>query len=63
MPEEKRVKCPAQFDDMVKFVDQWIEKQKEMLATEPSPEKVEEITRLYEKVMEKGKEFAKCEFS
>lgn len=57
----EKVKCGAEFDEWVKKTLEWKKKQEEMLETEPTPEKVEEITKLYTEIMKKGKEFASCE--
>ncbi len=58
---EEKPKCEAEFDKFLKATETWIEKQKAMLETTPSPEKIEEVTKLYSEVVKLGKEFAKCE--
>lgn len=60
MPEEK-VKCEEAFDKWMKKATEWIEKQKRMLETTPTPEQIEEITKLYSEVVKLGKEFGACE--
>jgi hypothetical protein len=58
---EERVKCEKEFDEWLKKSTRWIELQKEMLETKPTPEKIEEATRLYGEIIKKAKEFAACE--
>jgi predicted metal-dependent hydrolase len=58
---EEKIRCEKEFDEWLKKATAWIEKQKEMLETKPSPEIVEEITKLYSEVIKKGKEFGACE--
>jgi len=57
----EKVKCETEFEEFLKKATEWIEKQKEMLETRPTPERVEEITKLYGEVIKKAKEFATCE--
>jgi len=58
---EERVKCEKEFDEWLKKSTRWIELQKEMLETKPTPEKIEEATKLYGEIIKKAKEFAVCE--
>jgi len=58
---EEKVKCEKEFDEWLKKSTRWIELQKEMLETKPTPEKIEEATKLYGEIIKKAKEFAKCE--
>jgi predicted metal-dependent hydrolase len=57
----EKVRCEKELDEFIKKSTEWIEKQKEMLETKPSPEAIEEITKLYSEVVKKGKEFGACE--
>jgi len=59
---EEKVKCKTEFDEFIQKTGDWVEKQKELLEVTPTPEKVEEITKIYMDVIKKGKEFAACEF-
>jgi len=59
MSEE--VKCKVELKDLLGKTKEWIDKQKELTEEAPTPEKVEEITKLYEEVVKKSKEFASCE--
>lgn len=58
---EEKVKCEKQFDEFLKKATTWIDRQKEMLEVKPTPEQIEEITRLYAEVIKKSKEYAQCE--
>jgi predicted metal-dependent hydrolase len=58
---EERVKCEKEFDEWLKKSTRWIELQKEMLETKPTPERIEEATKLYGEIIKKAKEFAVCE--
>ena len=58
---EEKVKCEKEFDEWLKKSTRWIELQKEMLETKPTPEKIEEATKLYGEIIKKAKEFAVCE--
>jgi hypothetical protein len=58
---EEKVRCEKEFDEWLKKATTWIELQKEMLETKPTPERIEEATKLYGEIMAKAKEFAKCE--
>ena len=58
---EEKVRCERELDEWLKVATRWIELQKEMLETKPTPEKIEEITKLYSEVIRKAKEFAACE--
>jgi hypothetical protein len=58
---EERVKCGKEFDEWLKQATRWIELQKEMLETKPTPERIEEATKLYGEIIAKAKEFAACE--
>lgn len=58
---EEKVKCEEAFDKWIKKASIWIERQKAMLETTPTPEQIEAITKLYSEVRKLGKEFAKCE--
>ncbi len=60
MPEEE-VKCKIELKDLLDKTKDWMDKQKELTEEAPTPEKVEEITKLYEDIVKKSKEFAKCE--
>lgn len=57
----EKIKCTEAFDAWLKKATEWIEKQKKLLEVKPTPEKIEEITKLYELVKKKAKEFAECE--
>jgi hypothetical protein len=61
MEREEKLRCKEEFDDFLKLTTKWIDLQKEMLETKPTPEKIEEITRLYNEVIRKAKEFSSCE--
>jgi threonine dehydrogenase-like Zn-dependent dehydrogenase len=63
MSEETKVKCEKEWDELVKLTADWVDLQRKMLEEEPTPEKIEEITKKYEEMIRKGKEFAKCELS
>jgi threonine dehydrogenase-like Zn-dependent dehydrogenase len=63
MSEETKVKCEKEWDELVKLTADWVDLQRKMLEEEPTPEKIEEITKKYEEMIKKGKEFAKCELS
>jgi hypothetical protein len=58
---EEKVKCEKEFDEWLKQATRWIELQKEMLETKPTPEKIEEVSRIYEDIIRKAKQFAACE--
>jgi hypothetical protein len=58
---EEKVKCEKEFDDWLKQATRWIELQKEMLETKPTPERIEEVSRIYEDIIRKAKQFAACE--
>ena len=60
-PEEK-IRCELEFDQFLKRAAEWVDRQKEMLEVKPTSEQVEAVTRLYEEVVKKGKEFASCEY-
>lgn len=61
MSVEEKVRCSKEFDEFLKKTTIWVDKQKEMLEVKPTPEQIEEITRLYAEVIKKSKEFAACE--
>jgi ribosomal 50S subunit-associated protein YjgA (DUF615 family) len=63
MEKEDKIKCEKEWDELVKLTADWVDLQRKMLEEEPTPEKIEEITETYEKMIRKGKEFAKCEVS
>jgi len=60
---EKTVKCESQFDEFLKGVNRWLKAQEELRENEATPERIEEILQLFEKVQAMGKQFAQCEFS
>ena len=57
----EKVRCKTEFDKFVEITTEWVEEQKRMLEVKPTPEKIAEITKLYNKVIKKGKEFGVCE--
>jgi len=57
----KEIKCTGEFDDWVRDIYKWVHAQEEA-HQEPTPDKIEDIMRFFERVQEKGKEFASCEF-
>jgi ribosomal 50S subunit-associated protein YjgA (DUF615 family) len=61
MSEETKVKCEKEWDELVKLTADWVDLQRKMLEEEPTPEKIEEITEMYEKMIKAGKAFAQCE--
>lgn len=68
MPSEdvamsEEVKCKSEFDEWLKKTTEWVDKQREMLEIKPTPDKVEEVARIYEEVVRKGKDFGKCELA
>ena len=58
---EEKVRCKIEFDEFLGKTTEWVEKQRRLLEVKPTPEKIEEITKLYTEVIKKGKEFAECE--
>ena len=58
---EEKLRCESEFDAFLKATTTWIDQQKEMLEIKPTPEQVEEITKIYSDVIRKAKEFATCE--
>jgi len=61
MAERVKIKCKEQFDRFLETTTQWVEEQKAMLEVKPTPEKIIAITKLYDEVIKKGKDFGKCE--
>jgi hypothetical protein len=62
MSEEiPKVKCEKEWDELVKLTADWVDMQRKMLEEEPTPEKIEEITKKYEEMIKAGKKFAQCE--
>jgi len=59
MSEE--VKCKVELKALLEKTGEWIDRQKELTEAPPTPEKVEEITKLYDEVVRKSKAFAACE--
>jgi hypothetical protein len=60
----EKVKCEKELDEFIKKTTEWIDRQKEMLeVARPTPEQVEEVTKIYTEVIKKGKEFATCEIA
>ena len=59
----EKVKCETEFDAFLKATTTWIDRQKEMFEIKPTPEQVEEITKIYSDVIRKAKEFAACEIA
>ena len=59
----EKVKCETEFDAFLKKATEWIDRQKEMFEIKPTPEQVEEITKLYTEVIKKGKGWASCEIA
>ena len=57
----EKVRCEKEFDEWLKTATTWIELQKEMLETKPTPEKIEKATKLYGEIIKKAKEFGACE--
>jgi len=57
------VKCEREFEEFLDKATEWIEEQKEMLEVKPTPQKIEQVTRIYEDVIRKAKQFAKCEIA
>ena len=57
----EKVKCKTEFDAFLRKATEWIDRQKQMLEVKPTPEQVEEITKIYGDVIRKAKEFATCE--